>query len=95
MIGVFASFIFQPLPFIQIFGFALGAAVLFDAFLVRMTFIPAMMVLLGKATWYMPKWLDRVLPTFDIEGSQLETAFRSGEIQRLDNDGRAVERVRA
>ena len=43
----------------------------------------------------MPKWLDRVLPTFDIEGSQLETAFRSGEIQRLDNDGRAVERVRA
>lgn len=88
MIGVFASFIFQPLPFVQIFGFALGAAVLFDAFLVRMTFIPAMMMLLGKATWYMPKWLDRVLPTFDIEGSQLERDFRSGEIQRFDNAGR-------
>lgn len=94
MIGVFASFIFQPLPFVQIFGFALGAAVLFDAFLVRMTFIPAMMVLLGKATWYMPKWLDRILPTFDVEGSQLERDFRSGEIQRLDDDGRALEPAR-
>lgn len=94
MIGVFASFIFQPLPFVQIFGFALGAAVLFDAFLVRMTFIPAMMMLLGKATWYMPKWLDRVLPTFDIEGSQLERDFRSGAIQRFDNAGRPLERVR-
>ncbi|SCX25107.1 MMPL family transporter [Corynebacterium jeikeium] len=91
MIGVFASFIFQPLPFVQIFGFALGAAVLFDAFLVRMTFIPAMMVLLGKATWYMPKWLDRILPTFDVEGSQLERDFRSGEIQRFDDEGRALE----
>ena len=95
MIGVFASFIFQPLPFIQIFGFALGAAVLFDAFLVRMTFIPAMMILLGKATWYMPKWLDRILPTFDVEGSQLEREFRSGEIQRLDDDGRALESTEA
>lgn len=90
MIGVFASFIFQPLPFVQIFGFALGAAVLFDAFLVRMTFIPAMMVLLGKATWYMPKWLDRILPTFDVEGSQLERDFRSGAIQRFDDEGRAL-----
>lgn len=95
MIGVFASFIFQPLPFVQIFGFALGAAVLFDAFLVRMTFIPAMMVLLGKATWYMPKWLDRILPTFDVEGSQLERDFRSGEIQRFDDEGRALEPAEA
>lgn len=95
MIGVFASFIFQPLPFVQIFGFALGAAVLFDAFLVRMTFIPAMMVLLGKATWYMPKWLDRILPTFDVEGSQLERDFRSGAIQRLDDEGRALEPAEA
>lgn len=95
MIGVFASFIFQPLPFVQIFGFALGAAVLFDAFLVRMTFIPAMMVLFGKATWYMPKWLDRILPTFDVEGSQLERDFRSGEIQRFDDEGRALEPAEA
>lgn len=73
MIGVFASFIFQPLPFIQIFGFALGFGVLFDAFFIRMTAIPALMSMFGSATWYMPRWLDRVLPTVDVEGSKLNT----------------------
>lgn len=80
MIGVFASFIFQPLPFIQIFGFALGAGVLFDAFFVRMTMIPALMILFNRATWYMPRWLDKILPTFDVEGSALERAFSAGEL---------------
>ena len=84
MIGVFASFIFQPLPFIQIFGFALGAGVLFDAFLIRMTAIPAMMVLFGRATWYMPRWLDKILPTLDVEGSSLEKAFANGDIKRVE-----------
>lgn len=82
MIGVFASFIFQPLPFIQIFGFALGAGVLFDAFFVRMTMIPALMVLFNRATWYMPRWLDKILPTFDVEGSALERAFSAGELDQ-------------
>lgn len=89
MIGVFASFVFQPLPFIQIFGFALGAGVLFDAFFVRMTFIPAMMFLLGKVTWWMPKWLDKILPTVDVEGSALEEAFASGELGDSPVGGRA------
>ena len=85
MICVFASFIAQPLPFIQIFGFALGAAVLFDAFFIRMTLIPALMFLCGRATWYMPKWLDRVLPTVDVEGAKLEEAYESGEIERMQD----------
>lgn len=82
MIGVFASFIFQPLPFIQIFGFALGAGVLFDAFFIRMTAVPALMFLFGRATWYIPTWLDRLLPTIDVEGTALEEAFANGEIRR-------------
>ena len=73
MIAVFVAFIGQPLAFVKVFGFALGAAVLFDAFLVRMTLIPASMFLLGRATWWMPKWLDRVLPSVDVEGSALES----------------------
>ena len=85
MIGVFASFVFQPLPFIQIFGFALGAGVLFDAFFIRMTAIPALMILHGRWTWYMPKWLDKILPTFDVEGEKLEHAFNSGEIQQMSD----------
>ncbi|AKV59312.1 MMPL family transporter [Corynebacterium riegelii] len=72
MIAVFVAFINQPLPFIQIFGFALGAAVLFDAFFVRMALVPATMFLMGPSTWWIPKWLDKVLPEVDVEGTELE-----------------------
>ena len=77
MISVFVAFIDQPLPFIQIFGFALGAAVLFDAFFVRMALVPATMFLLGTTAWWMPKWLDRILPNLDVEGEALERQFES------------------
>lgn len=72
MISVFVAFISQPLPFIQIFGFALAAGVLFDAFLVRMSLVPATMFLMGRTTWWMPKWLDKLIPQLDIEGTALE-----------------------
>ena len=72
MISVFVAFINQPLPFIQIFGFALAVSVFFDAFFIRMSLVPATMFLMGKATWWMPKWLDKLLPSLDIEGTALE-----------------------
>ena len=72
MIAVFIAFLDQPLPFIQIFGFALGVAVLFDAFFIRMALVPATMFLLGRAAWWMPKWLDKLLPEVDVEGTELE-----------------------
>ena len=75
MIAVFIAFVDQPLPFIQIFGFGLGAAVLFDAFFIRMTLVPATMFILGRATWWMPRWLDRILPAVDVEGTELEKEF--------------------
>ena len=77
MISVFVAFINQPLPFIQIFGFALAAGVLFDAFFIRMTLVPATMFLLGRATWWMPKWLAKILPTLDIEGTALEEEWEA------------------
>jgi RND superfamily putative drug exporter len=46
--------------------------VLFDAFIVRLLLVPAIMAILGKAAWWMPKWLDRILPDVDVEGSALE-----------------------
>ncbi|GLZ01207.1 membrane protein [Actinoplanes sp. NBRC 103695] len=71
MISVFAGFIIAPDTFIKSIGFALSAAVLFDAFVVRMTIVPAVMTLLGKAAWWLPPWLDRLLPNVDVEGEKL------------------------
>ncbi|WP_344999854.1 MMPL family transporter, partial [Tsukamurella soli] len=71
MISVFASFILNSQSFIKEIGFGLAAAVLFDAFIVRLVVIPSIMMLLGKYAWWLPKWLDRILPNVDIEGESL------------------------
>src|SRR5262249_12904546 len=71
MISVFAGFVLSPESIVKSIGLALGVAVLFDALVVRMTIVPAVMTLLGRAAWWLPRWLDRVLPNVDVEGEQL------------------------
>ena len=71
MISVFAAFILIDEPIIKSMGFALAVAVFFDAFIVRMTLIPALMYLLGEKAWWLPAWLDRLLPNVDVEGEKL------------------------
>ncbi|PMC34699.1 hypothetical protein CJ195_21985 [Bacillus sp. UMB0899] len=71
MISVFAGFMFAPDPIIKQMGLALTFGVLFDAFIVRMAIVPAVMSLMGKAAWYLPKWLDKILPNLDIEGESI------------------------
>jgi len=71
MISVFAGFIAAELSLIQSIGFALAFGVLVDAFVVRMAIVPAVMSLLGKHAWWLPKWLQRVLPNVDVEGESL------------------------
>lgn len=61
-------------------GFALATAVLFDAFIVRMAFIPAMMFLLGERAWKIPGWLDKILPSVDVEGKNLNKQFSNAEV---------------
>ncbi|MFN0089488.1 MAG: MMPL family transporter [Acidimicrobiales bacterium] len=68
MVFVFGVFIFDPSIFIKMFGLGLAAAVLIDATVVRMVLVPATMELLGNANWWMPRWLDRLLPNIHIEG---------------------------
>jgi RND superfamily putative drug exporter len=65
---VFASFVFSDDPTIKQFGFALAVGVLIDAFLVRMTLVPAVMSLLGPSAWWLPRWLGPLLPAMDLEG---------------------------
>ena len=77
MIAVFVAFIDQPLPFIQIFGFALGVGVFFDAFFIRMALVPATMFLMGNATWWIPRWLNLLIPRMDIEGTALEKEWEA------------------
>ena len=71
MIGVFGGFALGADPIIKTIGFALAVGVLADAFLVRMTIVPAVMLIVGKRMWWIPRWLDRLLPNLDIEGEDL------------------------
>ncbi|KUN76416.1 MMPL family transporter [Streptomyces griseoruber] len=71
MIAVFSGFIGSGESMIKTIGFGLAAAVLFDAFVVRMTLVPAVLALLGDKAWWLPRRLDRLLPDIDVEGSGL------------------------
>ncbi|MFB7103838.1 MMPL family transporter, partial [Streptomyces hydrogenans] len=71
MIAVFSGFIGMSDQMIKMIGFGLAVAVLFDAFVVRMAIVPAVLALLGHKAWWLPKWLDRALPNVDVEGEGL------------------------
>ncbi|EID53135.1 MMPL family transporter [Saccharomonospora xinjiangensis] len=71
MISVFAGFVLAESILIQSIGFALAFGVAVDAFVVRMTIVPALMSLLGRSAWWLPRWLDRILPSVDVEGEKL------------------------
>ncbi|WP_242908216.1 MMPL family transporter [Actinomadura terrae] len=78
MISVFSGFLLSDTPMVQSFGFALAAAVFFDAFVVRLTIVPAVMALLGRAGWWLPTRLARVLPSVDVEGERLAVGSEAG-----------------
>ena len=76
MVSVFSGFIFSHLTMVRPLGFAMAFGVLIDAFVVRMTIVPAVMYLLGEKAWWLPKWLERILPDVDVEGAKLERTDR-------------------
>jgi RND superfamily putative drug exporter len=77
MIAVFVSFALSPVVFLRIMGFGMATAVLVDATIVRMILVPAVLQLLGKANWWIPGWLDRVLPHWDLEAPEAQAASDS------------------
>jgi RND superfamily putative drug exporter len=72
MISVFVSFLFSHDPDIMPIAFALGFGVLVDAFVVRLTLVPAVLTLLGEHAWRLPRWLDRIVPNVDVEGHEVQ-----------------------
>ncbi len=80
MIVVFGSFMFEDNRITRMFGLGLAVAVLLDATLVRMLLVPATMELLGERNWWLPRWLDRILPHLNVEGSPDEIDADLAEI---------------
>lgn len=81
MTAVFSGFVFSDSSTVRPIGFGLAFGVLVDAFIVRMLLIPAAMHLLGRAAWWFPRWLDRIIPNVDVEGAQLERNHPVGDVQ--------------
>jgi RND superfamily putative drug exporter len=71
MISVFGSFVLMPDPTTKMFGIGFSVAVLLDATVVRMLIVPAVMALFDRRAWWLPAWLDRILPDLDVEGQHL------------------------
>jgi putative drug exporter of the RND superfamily len=71
MMCVFTAFVASPDPFVKMIGLGLATAILLDATVVRMILVPATMALLGRANWWLPGWLDRMLPHLSLDGEPI------------------------
>lgn len=92
MISVFGAFALGDDPNIKMFGIGLAVAVFLDATVVRMIIVPAVMTVLGDKAWWLPGWLDRILPTIDVEGEAVSHAAEGEQgggaaIDEVDPDG--------
>jgi len=84
MICVFGSFVIgDPLRVLKVFGLGLAASIFIDATLVRMILVPSVMELLGRSNWYMPSWLDRLVPTLGVEVETDDHVGRSAPGDRV------------
>jgi RND superfamily putative drug exporter len=81
MVFVFGSFLLESDRVIKLFGLGLAIAVLLDATVVRLLLVPATMELLGDKNWWLPRWLDRLLPTIDVEGHPDEISDLDDELE--------------
>ena len=88
MICVFIAFVFGGQRVIAEYGVGLAAAVAIDAFVLRTVLVPALMHLLGPANWWLPGWLDRILPRFSIEGSSAPAPVVGSPIARVSTTRR-------
>jgi RND superfamily putative drug exporter len=93
MISVFLGFVGSTGSEIKMLGFGLGIAVLFDAFVVRMAIVPAVLALIGTSAWWLPGWLDRLLPHVDIEGDNIPRPLAAKGSNEVDRPATAIIRL--
>jgi RND superfamily putative drug exporter len=98
MISVFLAFVATDDVTVKMFGLGLATAVAVDATLVRMVLVPATMSLLGNGNWWIPRWLDRILPHMDLEGGHVPDAHDAPLVHEearptVDQDSRELEPV--
>jgi RND superfamily putative drug exporter len=74
MVVVFLAFVTAPDTFLKLFGIGMAAAIFLDATVVRLVLVPAIMQLLGERNWWIPNWLERILPRLDVERVAVATA---------------------
>jgi RND superfamily putative drug exporter len=86
MFSVFASFVTIEDVIVKAIAFGLAVGILVDAFLVRMTLVPAVLALLGRSAWWLPRWLDRALPDLDVEDARLGSAVPAPVRERVPVD---------
>ena len=91
MVSVFGGFIFSESAIIPAIGFALAIGVLLDAFVVRMFIVPSLMHLAGDWAWWLPKWLDRLIPNVDVEGASLERRHPHVASEHTASGGGSIE----
>ncbi len=94
MVTVFASFVLDDDPTVKMLAIGMAFAVLIDASLVRMILVPSVMALLGPSAWYIPRWLDRILPQLELEGSSAAPASAPEPVP-VEEPAPAPEPVRA
>lgn len=82
MVAVFAGFIFSSDTMVRQFGTALAIGILIDAFLIRLTLVPALMSFLGERAWWLPQWMNRVLPNLDVEGHKLNEHLKTKQVMQ-------------
>ena len=82
MFSIFVAFMFTSDPTIKVIGFSFAAGVFLDAFVVRLTLVPAVMAIIGSRIWYHPRWFARYVPNPDIEGKRLGERLAERAIAR-------------
>jgi RND superfamily putative drug exporter len=88
MFSIFVAFMFTSDPTIKAIGFSFAAGVFLDAFVVRLTLVPAVMAIAGSRLWYHPQWFARHIPDPDIEGQRLAPRLAERELAAADASAR-------